>query len=71
MCTLGSGKSLIAGALMDDLPMFWATMTINLSAHTSSAVLQGMLEGGLEKRTKARTSVPYTAARTFACNLHT
>lgn len=56
---------------MDDLPMYWATMTISLSAHTSSAALQGLLEGGLEKRTKARTSVPYTAARTFACNLST
>ena len=52
----GAGKSLVAGALMDELPTYWDNMTIHLGALSSSASLQAALEGGLEKRTKARPS---------------
>ena len=49
----GAGKSVVAGALMDELPTYWGNMTVHLGALSSSASLQAALEGGLEKRTKA------------------
>ena len=49
----GAGKSVVAGALMDELPTYWGAMTIHLGALSSSASLQAALEAGLEKRTKA------------------
>lgn len=57
----GAGKSVVASALMDELPTYWGNMTIHLGALSSSACLQAALEGGLEKRTKAcaNTNLPF------------
>ena len=49
---VGVGKTMVAQALLEDLPGGRAAMTINFSAQTSSNSLQDTIEGKLEKRTK-------------------
>lgn len=61
----GAGKSVVARALMDELPTYWGNMTIHLGALSSSASLQAALERGLEKRTKARPSHTPTLQLTY------
>ncbi|KAK9846646.1 hypothetical protein WJX81_008333 [Elliptochloris bilobata] len=48
----GIGKSVVAGALMEELPVYWASLTIRAGALTTSSSLQAALEAGFEKRTK-------------------
>ncbi len=50
----GAGKSLVAAALLDELPAQWTAATISLDAQTTSLSLQLALQGRMEKRNKAR-----------------
>jgi hypothetical protein len=50
----GAGKSLVAAALLDELPAQWTAATVCLGAQTTSLSLQLALQARMEKRNKAR-----------------
>lgn len=48
----GTGKTILAQSLLNDLPDNFAQLVVNFSAATTSAAVQDIIEGPMEKRSK-------------------